>query len=294
MTAQLERPVQAVYHKVAENLYRQESSGSYYALFKPAGKQIWKSLKTKDAALARRRLNELRDKVARLNQAKGASKLTFGDLAERWLGNHRTHLKDKSISWLDICLKGLKPYFAHVPVRNISNRQCEAWISGRGQEISPASYKHERRVLLSVLDFAMRDGLILENPARIAVPIRKVPKAKIIIPTREQFTQLVATIRSADVRAKPAGNLVELLGCYALYAESALPCDVAEPVEKACVSIRITPTAMIWASFGTSEGNLHAPIVGALHCNVGTPGQKMPKIEQVAVSRASVLGRCCL
>ena len=42
-------------------------------------------------------------------------------------------------------------------------------------------------MLLSVLDFAMRDGLILDNPARVAVPIRKVPKAKIIIPTQAQF-----------------------------------------------------------------------------------------------------------
>jgi integrase len=205
--------VQAVFHKVAENLYRHESSGTYYALFKRAGKQIRKSLKTKDTALARRRLNELGDKVARLNQTKGSSRLTFGDLAERWLGNHRARLKDKSVSRLDTCLKGLKPYFAHVPIRNITSRQCEAWINARGQKISPASYNHERRVLLSVLEFAMRDGLILDNPAKVAVPIRKVSKAKIIIPTRDQFTQLVATIRSADVRAKPAGDLVELLGC---------------------------------------------------------------------------------
>lgn len=205
-------PAQAVFRKVAENLYRLESSGTYYALFKRAGKQIRRSLKTSDAALARRRLNDLRDKVARLSQTKGTSKLTFGTLAERWLTNHRAHLKEKSISRLDTCLEGLNPYFGHVPIRNISSRQCEAWINARGVKISPASYKHERRVLLSVLDFAMRDGLILDNPARVAVPIRKVPKAKIVIPTRDQFTTMVATIRKADIRAKPAGDLVELLG----------------------------------------------------------------------------------
>ncbi|HTB85102.1 MAG TPA: site-specific integrase [Candidatus Sulfotelmatobacter sp.] len=58
----------------------------------------------------------------------------------------------------------------------------------------------------------MRDGLILDNSARNAVPILKVPKAKIIIPTREQFNAMVAAIRRADIRAKPAGDLVELLG----------------------------------------------------------------------------------
>jgi integrase len=202
----------AVFHKVAQNLYRLESSGTYYALFKRASKQIRRSLKTTDSALARRRLNELREKVSRLNQTKGASKLTFASLAERWLANHRVHLKEKSISRLDTCLKGLKPYFGHVPIRNISSQQCEAWLTGRGKKISPSSYKHERRVLLAVLNYAVRDGLLLDNPARATVPIRKIPKSKTVIPTRKQFTKLVETIRQADIRAKPAGDLVELLG----------------------------------------------------------------------------------
>ena len=193
-------------------LYRLESSGTYYALFKRAGKQIRRSLKTTDSALARRRLNELGDKIARLNHTKGASKITFAGLAERWLTNHRVHLEEKSISRLDTCLKGLAPHFGHVAIRNIGSQQCEAWLTGRGQKISPASYKHERRVLLAVLDYAVRDGLLLDNPARATVPIRKIPKSKITIPTREQFTKLVETIREADIRAKPAGDLVELLG----------------------------------------------------------------------------------
>jgi integrase len=201
----------AVFHKVAQNSYWLESSKTYYALFKCAGKQIRRSLKTTDSALAQRRLNELRDKVSRLNQTKGASKLTFASLAERWLANHRVHLKEKTISRLDTCLKGLKPYFGHVPIRNISSQQCEAWLTGRGKKISPSSYK-QRRVLLALLDYAVRDGLLLDNPARAIVPIRKIPKSKIVIPTRKQFTKLVETIRQADIRAKPAGDLVELLG----------------------------------------------------------------------------------
>jgi hypothetical protein len=61
----MKSPPQAVFHKVAENPCRLDSSGTYYALFKRAGKQIRRSLKTTDAALARRRLNELREKVER-------------------------------------------------------------------------------------------------------------------------------------------------------------------------------------------------------------------------------------
>jgi len=50
-------------------------------LFKRAGKQIRRSLKTTDPALARRRLGELRNKVARLNPTRGASRITFANLA---------------------------------------------------------------------------------------------------------------------------------------------------------------------------------------------------------------------
>lgn len=206
-------PARSVFHKVGQNLYRHESSGTYYALFKRAGKQIRRSLKTSEPALARRRLGDLRNKVARLNTVKGAGKITFANLAKRWLDSHRVHLKERTVASLASSLNGLLPYFGHVPIRNVSSQQCEAWLTGRGKKISPATYKHERRLLLSVLDYAMRDGLLLDNPAREAVPIRKIPKSETVIPTREQFARMVQIIRQADLRAQPAGDLVELLGC---------------------------------------------------------------------------------
>lgn len=54
---------QPVFHKVAENLYRLESSGGYYALVKRGGKQFRRSLKTKDRKLAERRLKEIKERI---------------------------------------------------------------------------------------------------------------------------------------------------------------------------------------------------------------------------------------
>jgi integrase len=206
------RPAQAVFNKVGQNLYRLESSGTYYALFKRSGKQIRRSLKTTDGALAKRRLNAMGDKVARLNGAKGAGKITFTELADRWLSNLRVNLKESSSTRLAVCVKGLEPFLGKVTIRNISNRHCEEWLTKRGKSISAQSYKHERRVLIAILDYACRDGLLLENPAREALPIRKIPKPKIIIPTQQQFRLLVQTIRQADIRAQSGADLVELLG----------------------------------------------------------------------------------
>ena len=51
------------FRKVGENLYRLKTSGTYYALLKRGGKQIRKSLKTKDKELAARKLGEQRSRL---------------------------------------------------------------------------------------------------------------------------------------------------------------------------------------------------------------------------------------
>jgi len=59
-------PRKVLFHRVAENLYRLEQSGGYYALVKRGDKQFRKSLKTKDRKLAERRLAEFATQVGRL------------------------------------------------------------------------------------------------------------------------------------------------------------------------------------------------------------------------------------
>jgi len=92
-------------------LYRLESSSGYYGLFKRGGKQIRRSLKTTDAALARRRLAAVREKVARLNQTKGSSRITFAELADRWLTNARVSLKESSASRLRLLSRRSAQFF---------------------------------------------------------------------------------------------------------------------------------------------------------------------------------------
>jgi hypothetical protein len=95
-------PPPAVFHKVAQNLYRLDSSEIYYALFKRAGKQIRRSLKTTNPALARRRLGELVKKVARLNQVKGAGKILFCSLTwpnVGWITTASISRKNLSAGW---------------------------------------------------------------------------------------------------------------------------------------------------------------------------------------------------
>lgn len=86
-----------VMRRVAENLYRLEPSGGYYALLKRRDKQFRRSLKTKDRKLADRRLTELRAQVGDLTISEDA-RLTFAEIAQRWLSATAHALKESTVT----------------------------------------------------------------------------------------------------------------------------------------------------------------------------------------------------
>jgi len=198
------------YSKVAECLYRSDSSGVYYALLKKSGKQIRRSLKTADRKLAERRLAEFREKVDRLDLGEGKTRLTFDDVAARWLDSLRSHLKPSSALRRETSLKQLRPTFGALPVRGITRLQCEEWAKRRSPEVAASTFNNERETMRSVLDYAQREGLIMDNPAKV-IGRRKLGKATVLIPSREQFEKLVTTLRGLDIRYQDAADFIELL-----------------------------------------------------------------------------------
>lgn len=201
-------------HRVGHCLYRSEKSGVYYAILKRAGKQIKRSLKTSDAALAKRLLASFQEKAARLNTSENA-KITFAELGKRWLQSLEGSMKKSSHVRQSGVVKQLTETLGPLPVRAITKGHIEKWAAERRQNRSARTFNYERETLLRVLDYALRDGLILDNPAR-AVGRVKQPRGKVVIPTRAQFAALVNAIRQLKVSAHDAANLCELLaysGC---------------------------------------------------------------------------------
>ena len=209
-----------VFHRVAENLYRLEQSGGYYALLKRADKQFRRSLKTKDRKLAERRLSELRAQVGKLTTG-GEARLSFEDVAQRWKDANSHTVKASTVTRWDSCIKNLSPFFAGATIRNIQARHCERWLTERAPTIAPATMAKELNVMRPIFSYAVRTGLMLANPAADIRPHKFIQKP-ITVPTRDQFRLLLATIRQSDGRAdsqqkaKPGADLVELLaysGC---------------------------------------------------------------------------------
>ena len=85
-----------VFKKVSRttSLYSHEKSGKFYALVKRGGRQIRGSLRTKDSALAKRRLREFEKKADRLRGSDG--RISFDELATRWLESIKSRLKPSS------------------------------------------------------------------------------------------------------------------------------------------------------------------------------------------------------
>lgn len=208
------------FHLVGPNLYRLGVGGKYYALLKRGDKQFRRSLKTKDRKLAERRLTELRAQIGNLKITEDA-RLSFPEIAKRWVATTQQGLKPASIKRRETCVKNLTPFFHGVLIRNIQPAHCERWVTERGGTIAARTFVHELDTMRLIFDYAVRLGLMLTNPAK-DIKRRRILPGAIAVPTREQFPKLVAAMRAADGRphiqekAKHGADLVELLaysGC---------------------------------------------------------------------------------
>ena len=128
------KPTATVFNKVAENLYRLESTGAYYGLLKRAGKQFRRSLKTTDRKLAERRLAALRQQISHLSLSEDAN-ASFDEVARRWLETTRYALKASTVRRQETCIKNLAPTSRVRPF--VTPRHCEQWTTERGREIAP-------------------------------------------------------------------------------------------------------------------------------------------------------------
>ncbi len=194
-------------------LYRSADSGIFYGIFTRKGDQVKRSLKTTDKELARRRLEDLRQKVARLNTKDGKA-ILFGDFAKRWLDAAGGTMKPSSRQRRQSAITALKPYFTNT-VRGIDKSQVDSWAASRNKTVSARTFNIERETLIQILDYAVREGLILENAAKVTER-RRQPQAMVVMPTKAQFKKLLDTLRQSDVRYHEAADLCELLaysGC---------------------------------------------------------------------------------
>ena len=202
--------------RIGECLFRYVPSGAYYAKFKHAGKQYKKSLKTTDKAHAKRELKAYRQDIENIT-SKEAGHVTFETIADRWLDSIRHTVKPSTLKRRETCIANLEPFFRRVTLSGITPDFCDKWKNDRGDKIAPQTFAHELGTMKLIFEYAITHGIIYRNPARGIKRKRIIATREKFIPTREQFTKLIAAIRQSDGRpesqaaAKHGADFVELL-----------------------------------------------------------------------------------
>lgn len=183
-----------------QNLVRHKS-GRYYARAYANGKEVWKSLKTSHIGVAEAKLSEfLREHRARRGQSAEIvdAKLTFAaalEIHKQALADNR-NLKPTTVHyWSQIFAALLKswPGLAERELRKITAADCAEWSARFSKNCSPTRFNNTLAALRHVFEVAVNGGVLYRNPA-VRLKRTRVRAKAIVLPSREQFNELVAMI----------------------------------------------------------------------------------------------------
>ena len=225
---------QAAFEKVGECLYRNPSSGTYYAILKVKGKQLKESLKTKNLPEARRKLKDKRNEVFLTDQK--SVKNTLAHYADVYLGaaKDRTDKPSKNKARMVELIKARWPGGSDRTIAKIKASEIRLFLETVGADFGWSYFNALLATVRNCFIAAYEDGAIAEIPGdrtktKRDSPWKRKPATKPIrrTPTVEQFRAIVASIRSqqfADTREETA-DFVEAQGCLGLgQAELAALC----------------------------------------------------------------------
>jgi len=202
-------------HRVGESLYRYSSNGVYYARIKTDGKEIRRSLRTTDRALARRNLTALKDELRQVDRSQG--RVTLAELCDRYLKTIR-HQKPKTVerkTFIGARIKRDWPSGALTQITRIRPSDVDLWLSR--YQFGSASRNLFIAGIKEVFAMAVRDRAIAISPAA-HLRYAKREKPIRLTPTFEQFKAIIADVRAQQFNAdaQDSADFLEFLGLAGL------------------------------------------------------------------------------
>lgn len=209
--------------RIADHLYRDDSTKKYYFIARRFGKQIKECLKTCDRTLAGQKVF---DKVAELGLGLPTddADLTWAKAREAYEKIELVGRKLKPSSMADRqtnlnAVEKIWPELVRLKVREISEEMCKRWMAKRVETgISAQRLNNELDTLRQVLETAVANGTILRNPAA-KLKRAKIPKRRPVFPEMDEFVRIVRNLR--DRRLDDAADIVELLAYSGMRLEEA-------------------------------------------------------------------------
>lgn len=209
------------YLKVANypGLYRHARSGRYYACKKLGGIRRERSLGTCDREIAKRRLREWSDNLARVDAE--VEKTTLGELIARFEAVNGSAPRNTVVTTNAIiqCFLRWWPHGTDFQVRHIRPSSLDEWLALQEPRLRNTTYNRYAGFLKQLFDIAVKDRILVESPAKsLRLPWKKPQTPKRIIPSPAELQAIVESIRSqrfADT-AQDTADFVEFLGLAGL------------------------------------------------------------------------------
>lgn len=200
------------FEKVAECLYRNPSSKTYYALVKVKGKQHKRSLKTTDLPEAKRKLRDYRSELEQIIPKSG--KTTVRELCQKY----RRTIQDQAQSTRvnkEIMLDKAEHHWGDTLLRNLKKGDILEWLASL--KLGTSWRNQHLRVLRAALRLAVDDGIIFRSPLE-GVKEKKVEHPIRSTPTHSEFRAIIDSIRSQHLSdtAHESADYVEFLGLAGL------------------------------------------------------------------------------
>ena len=206
---------EALFKRVGESLYRYQPTGTYYARMAVAGREVRRSLRTRDPALAKRRLAELRGDLARVDHSAG--KVTLAALVDRYLATVAHQGRSTLVQKRGIAAKVKRdwPGGANVDIRKVVRSQLDIWVGK--YSFGGSSRNHHLRFVRACFALAVAARLLASSP--VAGAAGKTPPTPVrLIPSWQEFQAVVADIRGQvfNADARDSADFVEFIGLSGL------------------------------------------------------------------------------
>lgn len=148
---------------------------------------------------------------------KNAKNYKFSDVLDEWLQLHRSRVKPSTIYTYQIHIKNyVLPYFENMYIAKITLRHCQDFTNKLFKKI-PKSYKYAVNIVKNVLDYALKLGIIDNNPMLFIIK----PKAVQVVEdsnkhenfyNRDELIQFLNTAKDTDLKKYALFRLLAFSG----------------------------------------------------------------------------------
>jgi integrase/recombinase XerD len=185
-----------------KNLYLRE--GIYWARFKVGGIEYRQSLRTRSERVAEKRMKALRESIEDEAVYGIDGPVTWPDAVVGWNEGMGDRVAARTFQRYAESLRGIRSHFDHLDIQHVTVDVLKELIKLRRKGgVKNSTIRRDLTAISSVLEHAVDEGWIAENPATMLNRKRLVPEktVPIILPQVESMAQVFPKLprRTIDV-----------------------------------------------------------------------------------------------